>query len=146
MNVSQIGILIFIIIECLNVLMLYFKPDSKIGNGVGVFNAYHDSIKEDKTKDFVKYLINWVAGAKLIFIMIGIVVIIFGDDLTQLFTVVALIISILSFYWRLFPTIKKLDKRDEISPKGYSKTLNYMILSFVIGFSIVLLVEIIRVF
>ncbi|XMB72905.1 hypothetical protein RJI07_03095 [Mycoplasmatota bacterium WC30] len=146
MNVSQIGILIFIIIECLNVLMLYFKPESKMGNGVGVFNAYHESIKEDKTRDFVKYLINWVAGAKLIFIMIGIVVIIFGDDLTQLFTVVALIISILSFYWRLFPAIKKLDKRDEINPKGYSKTLNYMILAFVIGFSIVLLVEIFRVF
>ena len=127
MNVAQIGILVFTIIECLNVIMLYFMPESKMGNGVGVFNTYHETMKEEKTKDFVKYLINWVAGAKLIFIMIGIVVIIFGDDLTQLFTVVALIISILSFYWRLFPAIRKLDKKGEISPKGYSKTLNYMI-------------------
>ena len=75
--------------------------------------------------------------------MIGIVVVIFGNYNTQLFTVVALIISILSFYWRLFPTIKKLDKAGKISPTGYYKTLHYMILSFVIGFMIVLVVSIV---
>ncbi len=141
MNILQIGIIVFVFIEFLNIIMLYFIPESKIGNGVGVFNSYHEAIKDPKTEDFVKYLINWVAGAKLIFIMIGIVVVIFGNHNTQLFTVVALILSILSFYWRLFPTIKKLDKRDEISPKGYSKTLNYMILSFIVGFVVILLVE-----
>jgi hypothetical protein len=141
MNILQIGIIVFVFIEFLNIIMLYFIPESKIGNGVGVFNSYHEVIKDPKTEDFVKYLINWVAGAKLIFIMIGIVVVIFGNHNTQLFTVVALILSILSFYWRLFPTIKKLDKRDEISPKGYSKTLNYMILSFIVGFVVILLVE-----
>jgi hypothetical protein len=90
----------------------------------------------------VGYLVNWVAGAKLIFIMIGIVVVIFGNYNTQLFTVVALIISILSFYWRLFPAILKLDKANKISPKGYSKTLNFMILTFVIGFVLIFVVSI----
>lgn len=142
MNLLQIGISVFVFIEFLNIIMLYFMPESKMGNGVGVFNDYLKLKEDNEVNDFVGYLINWVAGAKLIFIMIGIVVVIFGNYNTQLFTVLALIISILSFYWRLFPTIKKLDKKGKINPKGYSKTLNYMILSFVIGFSIILLVSI----
>ena len=142
MNILQIGISVFVFIEFLNIMMLYFMPESKMGNGVGVFNAYIELKDNTEVNDFVGYLINWVAGAKLIFVMIGIVVVIFGNYNTQLFTVVALILSILSFYWRLYPTIRKLDKGNKISPKGYYKTLNYMILSFVIGFSIILVVSI----
>ena len=143
MNILEIGISVFVFIEFLNIIMLYFMPESKMGNGVGVFNDYFDLKENKEVNDFIGYLINWVAGAKLIFIMIGIVVVIFGNYNTQLFTVVALIISILSFYWRLFPTIKKLDKAGKISPTGYYKTLHYMILSFVIGFVIVLVVSIV---
>ena len=143
MNILEIGISVFVFIEFLNIIMLYFMPESKMGNGVGVFNDYFDLKENKEVNDFIGYLINWVAGAKLIFIMIGIVVVIFGNYNTQLFTVVALIISILSFYWRLFPTIKKLDKAGKISPTGYYKTLHYMILSFVIGFMIVLVVSIV---
>jgi len=141
MNILQIGISVFVFIEFLNIMMLYFMPESKMGNGVGVFNDYLELKDNDKVNDFVGYLINWVAGAKLIFIMIGIVVVVFGNYDTQLFTVVALIISILSFYWRLYPAIRKLDKENKISPKGYYKTLNYMIISFVIGFVIVLIIS-----
>ena len=143
MNALQIGISIFVFIEFLNIMILYSDPSSKMGNGVGVFNDYFDLKENKEVNDFIGYLINWVAGAKLIFIMIGIVVVIFGNYNTQLFTVVALIISILSFYWRLFPTIKKLDKAGKISPTGYYKTLHYMILSFVVGFIIVLVVSIV---
>ncbi len=141
MNILQIGISVFVFIEFLNIIMLYFMPESKMGNGVGVFNDYLALKENEEVKDFVGYLINWVAGAKLIFIMIGIVVVIFGNETTQFYTVLALILSILSFYWRLYPTIKKLDKSNKITPKGYYKTLNFMILSFVIGFSIVLLIS-----
>lgn len=143
MSLLQIGISVFCFIELLNISILYFKPGTTIGNGIGVFDAYQKSMDNDEVKDFVSYLINWVAGTKLIFIMIGIVVVIFGNYMTQLLTVVALIISILSFYWRLFPTIMKLDKRGEISPKGYYKTLNYMILSFIIGFVLILVIELV---
>ena len=110
MNILQIGIIVFCFIETLNILILYFKPESTIGNGVGVFNKYHELRNDPKQKEFVDYLVNWVAGAKLIFIMVGTVVVIFGNYYTQLFTVVALIISILSFYWKLFPAIKRLDQ------------------------------------
>lgn len=138
MNILQIGILVFTVIESLNVMMLYFNPSSKMGNGVGVFKSYANI--EDENKEFVGYLINWVAGAKLIFVMIGVVVIIFGNYNTQLYTVLALILSIVSFYWKLYPTIKRLDKKNMIEPKGYSITLNMMILSFIIGFTVIFIV------
>jgi len=140
MNILQIGILIFTAIEIGNIMMLYFRPGSKMGNGVGVFNAWEESKSDPKFHAFATYLVNWVAGAKLIFIMVGIVVIIFGNYMTQLFTVIAMILSILSFYWRLFPTIKKMDTEGDITPKGYSKTLGYMITGFIVGFVIVLVV------
>lgn len=140
MNVLQIGILIFVSIEFLNIITLYFMPESRIGNGVGVFNALEKASSDEEIKPFVGYLINWVAGTKLIFIMIGVVIIIFGNETTQLYTIIGFIISILSFYWRLFPTIKKLDKLGQITPKGYSKTLNIMIISFILMFIVVLVI------
>jgi hypothetical protein len=144
MNNLEIAISIFCFIEMLNILILYFKPDSTIGNGVGVFNKYHELKKNPKEKEFIDYLVNWIAGAKLIFIMVGIVVVIFGNYYTQLFTVVALIVSILSFYWRLYPAIKRMDKQEEISPKGYYVTLNYMILFFILGFALILIFELLN--
>ena len=143
MNILQIGILIFVSIEFLNIMTLYFMPSSRIGNGVGVFNALDKANQDENMKPFVSYLINWVAGTKLIFIMVGIVIIIFGNEMTQLYTVIAFILSILSFYWRLFPTIKKLDKAGKITPVGYSKSLNIMIISFILMFVIVLAIYLI---
>jgi len=136
MNILQISILVFVFIECLNVVMLYMMPSSKLGNGVGIFNAFFKVQEEGKFVDFVSYLINWVAGTKLIFIMMGLVAVIFGNEQVHIFSVVALILSILSFYFRLFPLIKKMDEKDEISPKGYAKTLNMMIMAFLFMFII----------
>ncbi len=141
MNILQIGILIFTVIEVGNIIMLYFNPDSRIGNGIGVFNAWEKSKQDPEIHKFAGYLVNWVAGTKLIFIMMAIVVIIFGNPLTQLFTVIVLIISILSFFWRLYPTILRMDKRGEVTPKGYSKTLLIMITSFIVIFLVVLLIS-----
>jgi hypothetical protein len=139
MDILIIVILAFVILETLNVLMLYFMPGTKRGNGVGVFNAFEKSKNDPEIYAFVKYLINWVAGTKLIFIALLIVIIIFGDDTIKILSVGALIASILSFYWRLYPAIKAMDSRNEINPKGYSKTLCIMIASFVGIFSIALL-------
>lgn len=143
MNILQVGIIIFVLIEFLNIMTLYFRPDSKMGNGVGVFNAYHKAQDDDEMKRFVSYLVNWVAGTKLIFIMLGIVIVIFGDYKTQVYSVTAFIISILSFYWRLYPTIKKADIGSEVTPKGYYKTLNYMIIGFVVIFAVFITISMI---
>ncbi len=138
MNILSIVIILFAVLETSNIIMLYFTPSTKKGNGVGVFNAYEKSKEDAEVHALVKYLINWVAGTKLIFIALLIVVLFTGDNTTKIYTVVALILSIASFYWRLYPIIKKVDKDDQLTPKGYSKTLNIMITSFIGVFIIAL--------
>ena len=69
MSLLSIAILIFIIMESANVAILYFWPSSQMGNGVGVFNAFHNR-ESDEQRLFTSYLVNWVAGVKLIFIFI----------------------------------------------------------------------------
>ncbi|MDH3943433.1 MAG: hypothetical protein OEV06_05005, partial [Anaerolineae bacterium] len=40
---------------------------------------------------------------------------------------VALVTAIASFYWRLFPLIRKMDESGQIQPNKYSVTLGWMI-------------------
>ncbi len=135
MDLLSIAISIFIVLETLNIILLYFSPSSKKGNGVGVFNTYEKSKEYPEIHRFIKYLINWVAGTKLIFILLLIVIIITGTQTTKLLTVGALILSILSFYWRLYPAIREMDSEGEITPRGYSKTLFIMITVFIAVFA-----------
>jgi hypothetical protein len=139
MDVLTIVILIFLVLETSNVFMLYFIPETKKGNGIGVFDAYEKSKEDPEVHALIRYLINWVAGTKIIFIALLIVIIVTGSKQTIFLSTLALIISILTFYWRLYPMIKLMDKSNQISPKGYSKTLGLMILGFV-GFLSVALV------
>lgn len=133
MNLITLIILIAIMImEVLNVLTLYFNPGSKISNAVGIFNAWEKSKNDSEVHDMVRYLVYWVAGTKVIFISLIIVVIIFGDPSIQNASIIALIISIATFYWKLFPLIRKMDKNDQISPKGYSTALGIMIAGMMI--------------
>ena len=83
----------------------------------------------------VRYLINWVAGTKLIFVGLLIVIVASGSAETKLAAVLVLIASILSFFWRLFPALLRLDREGQLTPKGYSKTLGLMIACFVAGFA-----------
>jgi hypothetical protein len=120
--------------------MLYFTPETKRGNGIGVFNAYEKTKSDPEVHALVRYLVNWVAGTKLIFIALLIVILITGDDTTKLFSVIALILSILSYFWRLNHIIRRMDNDGQISPKGYSKTLAIIITSFITIFALALAV------
>ena len=141
--ILDIAIIIFCIMELGNVLILYFKPDSKLGNGVAVFDAWRD-VKEDKNLDlFAHYMAYWVAGVKLIFIFLLLVVLLTGNETTKIWAVVAMIISIATYFWKLHPIIKKLDSLNKISPKGYSKTLGLMISGFLLMFSTALILYLI---
>ncbi|MBF9014011.1 MULTISPECIES: hypothetical protein [unclassified Oceanispirochaeta] len=131
MNILSVVIMIFVVLETANIVMLYFTPGTRRGNGMGVFNAYEKSKNDSVIYPLVSYLINWVAGTKLIFISLLIVIVILGNDTIKLVSIGALILSISSFYWRLYPIIKSLDKRKQISPVGYSKTLGVMIAGFI---------------
>ena len=142
MNILTIVIISFLVLETMNVLTLYFAPGSKLGNGIGVFKAWEGSKQYPEIHDFVKYLVNWVAGTKLIFIFLLIVILFSGDENTLLLTAVALIASILSFYWRLFPLIRKMDRDSQIEPKNYSTVLGLMISGFIVVFLVATVISI----
>ena len=144
MDILTIAIIIFAVLETSNVIMLYFTPGTKRGNGAGVFNAYEKSKSDPQTHALIKYLINWVAGTKLIFIALLVVILFTGSELTKLCSVGALILSISSYFWRLHPLIKKMDADGNISPKGYSKTLGITILCFLLAFTAALAVALVR--
>jgi hypothetical protein len=140
MDVLSIVMLIFILLELFNVITLYLNPGSTRGNGLGVFKAYEKSKENPEVHELVKYLIYWVAGSKIIFIVLLIGVLITGTPATKVFSTIALIFSILTFFSRLYPSIRKLDDAGQITPKGYSKILGVMIISFVSMFAIALIV------
>lgn len=134
MNSLSIVLTLFIILEGSNVFLLYFYPNSKKGNGVGIFNAFEQSKEYPEIHAFIKYLVNWIAGTKLIFIALLIAVLLTGDERTQFISILALIITVSTFYWRLYPILKSMDARGTLNPHGYSKTLGFMIALFLLVF------------
>jgi hypothetical protein len=126
----------FIILELSNVLVMYFAPGSKYANAVGVFSAWEKSKQDPEIHDFIRYLVYWVAGVKLIFIFLLIVIIQFGSSDLQRMSLIALCLATLSFYWRLFPLIRKLDRKGQIKPKNYSIVIGVMIFVFIVFFAL----------
>jgi hypothetical protein len=131
MSFVQIVIVAFILLECSNVLVLYFAPGFKNANAVGVFSAWEQSKQYPEIHEFVRYLVNWVAGAKLIFLFLLVVIVWVADASVQRLSLLALAIATASFYWRLFPLIRKMDKVGQIKPKNYSVLLGIMIFVFI---------------
>ena len=141
MNLLTIVTIGFLILEATNVATLYFYPGSNYANGVGVFKAWEKSKHDPEIHNFVRYLVNWVAGTKLIFILLLIVNLYTADDQTLIYTGIALVVSIASFFWRLFPLIRKMDGDNQIDPRNYSAVLGGMILGIILVFLIATLVS-----
>jgi hypothetical protein len=144
MNLLTIVTIAFLILEATNVLALYFFPDSKLANSVGVFKAWEKSKGDPEIHNFVKYLVNWVAGTKLIFILLLIVILYIADEQTLVLTSAALVISIASFFWRLFPLIRRMDHDGQIDPKNYSAVLGWMIFAFILVFLTAIIFSVFR--
>jgi hypothetical protein len=108
-----------------------------MANSVGIFNAYEKSKSDSEMHNFVNYLVNWVAGTKLIFLALLTVIILFGTAMMQYWALWALMLSISTFYWKLYPLVKKMDSESQLATKGYSRTLGVMISAFIIVFLIV---------
>jgi hypothetical protein len=136
----KIVILVFILLEFSNVLALYFAPGSKYANAVGVFSAWEKSKQDPEIHGFVRYLVYWVAGAKLIFLFLLGVITFFGNSDLQRISMVALGIATISFYWRLFPLIRKMDQKGQINPKNYSIVIGVMISVFIVLFALAAIV------
>lgn len=137
--ILTVVVIVFLVLEILNIGVLYFQPGSRLGNGVGVFNAFEKSKADPEVHTLVRYLVNWVAGTKLIFVMLLIVILATGTAETKRAAVAALILSILSFFWRLYPSLRSMDRAGQLTPKGYSKALGLIIACFVTGFALALL-------
>jgi len=140
MTFIKVVIFVFIVLETSNVLALYFAPGSRMANAVGVFSAWESSKQYPEIHEFVKYLVYWVAGTKLIFLLLLAVIILFADINTQRMSLIALTAATLTFYWRLFPLVRKMDQSGQITPRNYSMVLGIMILVFISVFVIALLV------
>jgi hypothetical protein len=140
MDVLSVVLVAFGALELLNVLTLYLAPGSRRGNALGFFRAYARSKQDPEVHALVRYLIDWVAGTKLIFIVLLIGIVLTGAPETKVFSAIALIFSILTFYSRLYPAIAQMDVAGQIEPRGYSRTLALMIASFVVVFGVAVVV------
>jgi hypothetical protein len=146
MDALSIVLSLFIVLELLNVVLLYKAPGSRKGNAMGVFKAYAKANADPEVNQLVDYLVNWVAGTKLIFIVLLIGIIITGSPETKVFSVIALIFSIGTFFSRLFPIINRMELSGGLTVNGYSRTLAVMIGSFIAVFAAALAVYLIRYF
>ena len=78
-----VAIGLFGLLELMNVAVLYFMPGSRKANGVGVFAAWERSKADPELHQFVRYLVYWVAGTKLIFLALLAVLLLLGSDQAQ---------------------------------------------------------------
>jgi hypothetical protein len=133
---STIVILAFMLLEFSNVLAMYFAPGSKYANAVGVFSAWEKSKQDPEIHNFVRYLVYWVAGAKLIFLFLLGVISLYGNSDIKRMCLVVLCIATISFYWRLFPLMRKMDQKGQINPKNYSLVIAALIFVFIVVFAL----------
>lgn len=126
----------FMALEVANVAALYFQTGSDKFNALGVFKAWEASKADPEVHDLVRYLAYWVAGTKLIFIVMLGAILVVGDDRTRVIAVGALVLAILSFFWRLAPLAREMDERSQMTNPGYSKVLTWMVSAFAIALTI----------
>ena len=111
------------VLELLNILMMYLKPEFKYSNGIGVFNGWDASKGNEEVHGLAIYLVRWVANTKLIFIGLLIVILVLGSREVQLYSMLVMAVTTAVFFIALFPLIRKLDKKGHITPKYYSVIL-----------------------
>ena len=127
MQVLTWVLVVFGLLEVMNVAVLYGAPGSRKANGVGVFTAWEKSKADPEVHQFVRYLVYWVAGVKVIFLSLLAVIVLTGTERTKIAAGVALAASVAVFFWRLFPLARGADESGAMRPAGYSRTLGVMI-------------------
>jgi len=127
---------LFMLLELMNVATLYLAPGSRKANGVGVFAAWERSRADPELHQFVRYLVYWVAGTKLIFLALLAIVLTMGSDQVKTAASAVLAVSIAVFFWRMFPLARRIDAAGQMVPAGYSRVLGIMIGVMVAVFAI----------
>ncbi len=137
---AKIIIVLFMALESANVLSLYFWPENPYANGVGVFRAWHKSKADPDMHRFARYMVNWVAGTKLIFLILLGILVLRGDALTLRLSAAAMALAIATFFWRLYPLVRQMGRAGELTPARYDRTLASMIAAMVAAFLLAALI------
>ena len=133
MKTLQITLLVFAFIESLNMLELYFMQDNCKFNGACIFSSWEKSKADPEVHALIRYLVNWLAGVKMIVIALVLVLVFTASENTLILAAVALVITIASFYWRLYPMLRTADKAKQLSSRGHSKRLSMMLMGLELG-------------
>lgn len=133
---AKIIILIFILLESANVITLYLFPESTYANGIGVFHAWKKAVADPEMGRFARYMVNWVAGTKLIFLLLLVVILWTADARILRLVSAVMALAIASFFWRLFPLIRRMKQEKEITPANYDQILGVMIAVMVAAFAV----------
>ncbi len=131
---AKIVILIFILLESANVLTLYFFPESRYANSLSVFHAWEKSKADPEMHRFTRYMANWVAGTKLIFLFLLAVILWTGSEQTLRLTSAVMALTIATFFWRMFPLVRQMGRESELSPARYDRLLGWMIAAMIAAF------------
>ena len=127
MSALQVSLLVFAGIEILSVLELYFLQDRCMFNGAAMFSGWEISKEVPEVHGMVRYLVNWVAGMKLIVVSLLVVLALTAPALTLMYVGITLALAVGSFFWRMFPLANKFDTHGFIKPKGRAKTMGLMV-------------------
>jgi hypothetical protein len=127
MSATQVCLIIFVIIETLNVLELYFMKEKCVFNGVSIFSGWERSKSDPEIHNLINYLINWLAGVKLIVIGLVVVFLFTIPEQKLVIFAMAMVITIASFFWRLYPMIRRADLSGQLTPRGRSRMLGTMV-------------------
>jgi hypothetical protein len=119
--------LVMVAIEAFSILELYFMQDRCMFNGAAMFSGWEISKEVPEVHEMVRYLVNWVAGMKMIVFGLLSVLALTAPAQTLLYSGVALVLAISSFFWRMFPLVRKFDTNGFIKPKGRARTLGAMV-------------------
>ncbi|MBI9044011.1 MAG: hypothetical protein JEZ06_05975 [Anaerolineaceae bacterium] len=133
----------FAITETLNLLELYFMQDNCIFNGACIYTAWEKSKQIPEVNELMRYLINWIAGIKLIVVGLVLVLVFTAPEQTLIWSAVVMILTIGSFFWRMYPMMRKADDAGQILAKGRSRLLAYMVAGLQLSFLITMVITLV---
>lgn len=127
MAILIIIIIGFLLLEISNVIVLFFIPASMQVHGIWMFPAWEKSKCNPDVHNLMRYLTIWVARSKLKLVALLIVMLIWGNQQLIILARFALVLSMVPFYFGLFPAMKKIDENDQFVPEGFSMRLGFTI-------------------
>lgn len=136
MTVASWVLISFAVLELSNIFTMYFSPGAKYANAMGVFLYWQERSEASHQAMMIDYLVSWIAGVKLAMVALVVLILVAGDATLHKYACIVLLLTTLTFYWRLYPAIAAMSQQQALSPKAYHKVLATMIGLFCIAFTV----------